>query len=185
MSLFVTDSDYDLTKSKSTYPVSLAEAKRHLRVDVDFRDDDDYIDSLIQAATTLAENYINKDIAKTTNTLLIYDFDSDEVTIYEGNYISLIDVVNSADASVGTLDKITDHYNSFTIEWTANITSDPIKITFYTGYDESTVPVIIKQAILTKIADLYDNARSNFAWSGIQDTKVFETILNYYIMNRF
>ena len=35
-------------------PVTLAEAKAHLRVDVD--DDNDYITALIEAATTAAEN---------------------------------------------------------------------------------------------------------------------------------
>jgi len=183
MNLLNISSDYNITKSKALYPISLAEAKRHLRVDVDFRDDDDYIENLITAATTLAENYINKDIAKTTNTLRIYDFSSDYLEVYEGNYISIIDVVDSNDASIGTLDYILNHDNSFIVEWTDTITTDPITLTYYTGYDEC--PVLIKQAILTKIGDLYDSARSNFAWNGMQDNKVFETILNFYIEQRF
>jgi hypothetical protein len=185
MGILNVSSDYELTKSKSVYPVSLLEAKRHIRLDADFIDDDDYIESLIEVATAMAENYINKDIAKTTNTLEIYDFDTDSVTIYEGNFISVIDVVDANDASIGTVDATYSYFNSFKIDWTNNLSSDPLKITFYTGYNENEAPKIIKQAILIKIADLYDSARSDYNWNGMQDNKVFESILNYYIAQRF
>lgn len=185
MGLFNTDWDYEITKSKAYYPVSLNEAKRHLRVDMDFTDDDDYIEDLIVSATTLAENYINKDIAKTTNTLEIYNFYGDSITIYEGNFISVIDVVDEYDASIGTIDYTAGHNNSFTINWSSPIEADPLKITFYTGYNDNETPQLIKQAILIKIGDLYDNARSDYNWNGMQDNKVFETILNSYIALRF
>ena len=40
-------------------PVSLAEAKTHLRIDSSFTADDDYITTLINVATSAAENYTN------------------------------------------------------------------------------------------------------------------------------
>ena len=40
-------------------PVSVAEAKTHLRIDSSFTDDDTYIGTLIDVATSAAENYTN------------------------------------------------------------------------------------------------------------------------------
>ena len=56
-----------------TLPVSLAEAKAHLRV-VDFTDDDEYIVSLINAATTWCEDYCDRTFADKTYTVAFDDF---------------------------------------------------------------------------------------------------------------
>ena len=40
-------------------PVSVAEAKTHLRIDSSFTADDTYIETLINVATSAAENYTN------------------------------------------------------------------------------------------------------------------------------
>ena len=62
-------------KVKTAYPISLSEVKRHLRIDNDFTNDDAYIeDAIIKTSTKYCENIINKDIAKTSNTLTVYDF---------------------------------------------------------------------------------------------------------------
>lgn len=63
-----------ITKTKVSFPVSLDEAKRHLRVDETFEIDDDFIQGLIFAATLRAEQYIGKDIALTNNVLILDDF---------------------------------------------------------------------------------------------------------------
>lgn len=174
-----------ITKTKLIYPVTLCEAKRHLRLENDFRDDDDYITDLIKAATTLAENYINKDIAKTSNVLRINDFYSDSIKIYEGNFLSLTSVVDENDASIGTLYQTNKHFDYFSIEWAGYIESNPLTITFNTGYEEDECPELIKSAIMIKISDLYDNNRSSWIYSGMMDSKTFETILNYYAAMRF
>jgi hypothetical protein len=172
---------HNITKSKSIYPVNLSEAKRHLRVDIDYLDDDDYIRDLIVSATTMAENYINKDISYTLNTLKIYNFYDNTLNVNEGNFISVLDVVDANDASIGTIDYSIKKHNTFTINWTEYISSDPLTITFYTGYNDSEAPKLLKQAILIKIADLYDAGRSDYNWNGMVDNKVFESILNQYI----
>lgn len=69
-----------VVKTKTTYPVSLLEAKIHLRVDIDFEEDDGYIEGLIKASTHACENYIGKDIALTTN---VASFLSSLVTIFD------------------------------------------------------------------------------------------------------
>lgn len=174
-----------ITKTKLIYPVTLCEAKRHLRLENDFRDDDDYVEDLIKAATTLAENYINKDIAKTSNVLRINDFYSDSIKIYEGNFLSLTSTLDASSNAIGTVYQTSKHYDHFSIEWTSYLDSDPIYINFNTGYEEDECPELIKSAILIRVGDLYDNARTSWIYSGMMDSKTFETILNYYAAIRF
>ncbi len=78
-----------IQKTKSVYHVTLEEAKSHLRLDEDFTQDDKYIRNLIQAATNIAENEIQKDIAKTTNVLTRIDFAGDVIRVNEGNLITI------------------------------------------------------------------------------------------------
>lgn len=177
--------DYQITKTNVAYPLSLEVIKRHLRLDNDFVDDDDYIMDLLYASTQLAENYINKAISKTLNVVRIDDFDCDVVKIMEGNFLSIVSVTDASGTSIGTVKQTSAHYDYFTIEWTTNVVADPITITFYTGYDEGQTPEIIKQAILVKIGDLYDNSRTNLIYSGLTDSKVFENLLNGFISIRF
>jgi uncharacterized phiE125 gp8 family phage protein len=46
-------------------PVSVAEAKQHLRIDSDFTDDDLYVASLITAARHYVENYVDRTLLRT------------------------------------------------------------------------------------------------------------------------
>jgi hypothetical protein len=179
----ITIPGYQLTKSKETYPISLDQVKRHLRLDNDFMDDDDYIQDLIYASTQLAENYLGKDISKTLNTLRIDQFDDDTVQIMDGNFISVVSVKDSNGSAIGTIHQTSTHYDYFTIEWVTSVASDPIEIKYYTGYD--TCPEVIKQSILIKCADLYDNTRTSLIYSGLTDSKVFENLLESYKSIRF
>lgn len=54
-------------------PVSVAEAKEHLRI-VDFTGDDDYIGGLIDAATTWCEDFCDRTFADKTYTVAFDDF---------------------------------------------------------------------------------------------------------------
>lgn len=173
------------TKTKISYPLTLDEVKRHLRIDPEFTDDDDYIQDLISVGTQIAENFIEKDIAKTLTEVRIDDFDSDWIRINDGNFLSIVSVFNASDISIGTIHQTSKHDDFFQIEWTSGIASDPLKISYHSGFEVATCPGILKQAILIKIADLYDSARSDYNWNGMQDNKVFENILGYYKIIRF
>lgn len=173
-----------LIKTKEHYPVSLLEAKRHLRIENDFVDDNDYIVSLIKSATMLAENYINGDIAYTHNELTMNNFDTDRIKIYEPNFNKFVNAFDTDDNPIGTVEITKKHYEYFTVEWKQRIKHNPITLKYYTGYDEDETPELIKSAILIKVADLYDNNRSSWVYTGIMDSKVFETILNFYVTKR-
>lgn len=174
-----------LIKTRISYPVSLCEIKRHLRIDNDFVDDDNYLIQIRNAAVQLAENYLNKAICKTENELRIHDFNSDTIKIYEGNFLSMISVLNALNVAITTAYTTNVHYDYFTIEWDEYVCSDPIYLNFYTGYNEDATPELIKQGILIKVADLYDSQRADVAWSGLTNQRVFENILDGFIAVRF
>lgn len=173
------------TRTKEIYPVTLCEVKRHLRIDNDFVDDDAYLESLIQAATTMAENYIDKSIAKTLTEVRIDDFSGDFIKIFDGNFINVVSVLDSSDVSIGTIHQTSKHDDYFSIEWNDSFSSDPLKISYYAGFNEDATPALLKQAVLIKIADLYDSQRASLNWSGLINNRVFEEILNYYKNYRF
>ena len=173
------------TKTKISYPLTLSEVKRHLRIDPEFDEDDDYLNGLIFTGTQIAENFIEKDIAKTLTVVRFDEFNSDWIRINDGNFLSLVSVHDKNDASLGTVHQTSKHDDFFQIEWTTIIDSDPVEITYYSGFEPGTCPPILKQAILIKIGDLYDSARSDYNWNGMQDNKVFEQILSYYKIIRF
>jgi hypothetical protein len=168
------------TKTKLSYPLTLLEVKKHLRLDDDFIDDDSYLENLIIVGTQVAENYIEKDIAYTQNELRIDDFSDDWIKIFSGNFVSLIGVYDSNDASIGTVHQTSKHDNFFQIEWTSSISSDPLTIKYCTGYVEDETPQIIKQSIMIVIGNLYDGQRSSVTWGGYADNKIWQMMLDPY-----
>lgn len=174
-----------ITKTKLIYPLALCDVKRHLRMDNDFTDDDDYLENLIVAGTTIAENYIEKDIAKTYNELRTNGYFYNDLKIREGNFLGVVSVSDNNLAAIGTVNRTIVGDDYFQINWDSDISSDPLYVSFYTGYNEDETPPLIKQCILIIIADLYDNQRSNINWSGLTDNKVWQTLLDRYRIIRF
>lgn len=64
----------------SDRPVSVTDAKAHLRV-VDFTDDDDYIGALIDAATEWCENYCDRTFADKQYTVAFDDFHGQRIEL--------------------------------------------------------------------------------------------------------
>jgi len=150
-------------KTKSYYPVSLDEAKRHLRIDDSWDKDDDYIRNLIEAATQKCEEYIGKDIALTSNVLAIYGFLGCDFYLEEGNFISM-DSIKQSDASTAIgIDHTEIYYNRVYVELATDADQDPLYLYYTTGYAAGACPALIKQAVLVKIGDLYDVERQSYS----------------------
>ena len=78
-----------------------------------------------------------------------------------------------------TIDKVLSiDKNGFYLEFDTYLDTDPLIVTFKTGY--ATCPEDIKQAILIKIGDLYDSERSSYTFTSSRDTKAFEKMLDSY-----
>ena len=172
----------NITKRKLVQPVTYEEGYTHLRLD--FGDDDGLVNRLIRTATNLAENYIEKDIAKTECTLTVEDFYSDTIRIDEGNFLSAISVYADGEEVLDSY-VVRVYHNYFTVTFTTPIMANDLVVKFYTGFDEDEAPEDIKAAILIKLAELYDIDRSGYVMNNYKATGAFETILNYHKPIRF
>lgn len=169
-----------ITKVKSDYIITLADAKAHLRVDT--IDEDSYISNLIKAAVEFAEQYIQKDIAVTANTLVIEEFSGSFVEVDLANLVSVTSVKNGLTSL--PYSELIRRDAWFHFELDTSVSEIDLTIECVTGYTLSTLPFSIRQAILIKIADLYDNERNSRTFSGTIANTAFESLLNYFMSIR-
>lgn len=166
-------------KIKLSYPVTLDDAKSHLRVEHD--DEDITIERLLKAATRAAENYINSDIAVTSNTYKQYDFIGNSLLVNEPNLLEDSSIIaKDQNDNLLNIKEVEKNYNSFFIEFENSIDTDPLKIDFSTGYYTDEVDELIYQAILIKLEDLYAVERSSYNYKDYKNNEAFERLLNQY-----
>lgn len=156
----------------STFPVDLASAKLHLRVDG--TDEDTLITSLITAATQMAEQETGRALMTQTWELSLdsfptaieltrmpvqsvtsvkyYDTDSVQQTLSSGAYTLSV-------ADDFSFPQIVPVYGT---EWpTAQDRLDTVAVRYVAGYaDAASVPEAIKQWIKLMIGSMYDNRES-------------------------
>lgn len=167
-------------KTKSRYPVSLNEVKQHLRIDLTNNEDDNYITNfIIKSATQKAENFIDKDIAYTTNVYTINDFNGSYLKVLEGNLISLDHIISDS-STLLTYETLYTNEDNFEIDFGSTVDSEPLILQFTSGYDPDDCPEPIKQAILIECGNLFDMERSSYSLSNIKKSDVFERMLMSY-----
>lgn len=174
-----------ITKNKTEYPVTVDEAKKQLRLETTFNEDDSYIEDLIKDATIIIENCVGFDIALTTNVVEIQDFTDLELTVYQGNLNTFTSVTDGND-TVLSYDQVTYPNmpipNKFTIEFNSTIDVDTLKVNFTTGWSKSNVEKPLKRAILMKVSDLYSEERGSYSFTNHKYINSIERILKpYYI----
>jgi len=162
---------YQVITAASTFPVSLTEAKSHLKVDTSA--DDTYITSIIKAATQLSEEYTNRFFIDTVIEQTCSSF-ADLQTLFKSK-VSAVSSVKyyDSDNSSQTLDSaiydVQLNYEPAQIQLADNqnfpsITkrNDAVVARYTVGYGSaaSDVPEIIKQAILLTIGNFYQNRNS-------------------------
>jgi hypothetical protein len=170
-----------ISKAKSIFPITLDEAKRHLRIDADYFEDDAYIENaIIKSATRFCENFIDKDIAYTSNIYTLYDFYDSYLRVDEGNLLSVSDVsINGTLYNDYDLKTFRDY---FTLDWDHYIggADNTMTIEFTSGYETGECPEEIKQAILIKCGDLYDVERSSYTLGSNKKNEIVERMLMPY-----
>ena len=163
-----------LSTPPSLTPVSVAEAKVHLRIDSSFTDDDTYIGTLIDVATFAAENYTNLAILEQTFNLDIDAF-PDYFNLLKGqlrvltvNSITYKDENNASQTLAasnyvgdGTIKPARIYYTTdATIPSTFEI-PNAVVVNFTMGCTAaSQVPAPIKQAILLMIGTYYETRQT-------------------------
>ena len=146
----------------STYPVTLAEAKAHLRVDG--TDEDSAITALIAAATDYIERYTGRSI--TTQTLRAsFDGFADAMALPRGPVQSVASVTY-LDTAGASQTVATDTYDTDLVSdtqwvllapgqsWPATYAGrNAVQITYTTGY--TTCPPAVRHALLLLMGDWY------------------------------
>ena len=162
---------YQVITPASTYPVSLTEAKSHLKVDTTA--DDTYITSIIKAATQLSEEYTNRFFIDTVIDQTCSDF-AQLQTLFKSKvsavaHVKYYDSDNSLQTLSASVYDTQLNYEPSQIQLADDksfpeITkrNDAVVARYTVGYGSaaSDVPEIIKQAILLTIGNFYQNRNS-------------------------
>lgn len=159
------------------YPVTLGEAKVHLRVDFD--DDDQIIGAMIEAATSYLDGYtgiLNRALVTQTWRAAFCEWPFTDrklrlplapvASVSAVTYFDTSDVEQEL-VSSGNWSLLADHigpYLHFTEAFAAPALAsdreDAIHVTFVAGSAASSVPAAIKSAILLMVGDLYAGRES-------------------------
>lgn len=159
---------FQVTISPTAEPITLEEAKMHLRVDGE--DEDLYITALIQMAREVCENYCNRAILTQTVTLKMQNFPDCKIPLRFGNiqsitsikYFDREDQEQTIDAADYVLHSL---YESYIIapafEKSFPLTRGDIgniTVTYVAGWTAATkVPAAIRHAMLLTIGEMYEN----------------------------
>ncbi len=175
------------TGEPSVEPVTTAEMKAHLRVDIG--DDDALIDSLIQAARALAEVWTWRTFINSTYTLKLAAFRNEmelpRPPLGSVSGITYLDTDgNSQTLAVTVYDVDTDSEPgrvTLTLNETWPLTQDVIHavtITFVAGYGSaaSDVPETIKSAIKLLVGGMYEH-REHWSEIKIETNPAVEALL--------
>lgn len=169
-----------VTSQPGVEPVTLTEAKAHLRVDS--TDDDAYINTLISVTRQLCESYTGLSFITQTRRVTMDRFPyGSSLNPYACIYLPYGPVQSGASGFVGTVSYVDPDGNTQTLEedvdFFVDVNSDvarlryisswpsvkdqlnAVTITYDVGYgsDDQDVPTVIKQAMLMQIANLYEN----------------------------
>lgn len=155
-------------------PVTLAEAKAHLRVDIS--DDDDYIEALIVAARNYAEKYLDRALVAQQLTMRMdsfpYEFELPRPPMASSGTLTSTTITYTLEAATPTTTTLSA--STYRVDrsdtpgrirtiyggtWPSHL-ADPnaVSVTWWAGYGASgsSVPQAIKSAMLMIVAHLYE-----------------------------
>ena len=155
-------------------PLTVAEAKLHLRVDIS--DDDAYIGTLITAAREWVENYLDRTLITTQLILRAAEFPTEELElprppmVASGTATAVVITYTLADTTTATLstalyrvDRTTTPGNVAPIingTWPSDVIEDAnaVAVTYWAGYGptSASVPATIRHAMLMLIGHWYE-----------------------------
>ena len=178
MTLRVEPADLEQTIAPLAEPVSLAEAKQHLRVDYD--DDDALIATQIAAARGWIEKELNISMVQRTYRAYLPQF-ADEINLPRPPFASLTSVQYWSDESPQALTTVAGLYEADLRQGrllraygevypSTAPRHDAVQITFVAGYapdsnspinHAANVPAELRAALLLILGDLYENRESS------------------------
>lgn len=184
----------EITVAPTVEPLTVAEAKAHLRVD--HTTDDSYIESLIKAARRTAEQFQSRAYITQTWKLYLDDFPSGKeiklpvAPVASVSSITYVDLQgdtqtwDSANYQVDTKAAIPRIVLSPIVSW-PNVETDRINavtITFIAGYGatSASVPENIKHAMKLIISDMYQHRESTVIGNIVNEIPMSAKALLWY-----
>jgi len=183
---------YVVTSAPATEPLTLDEAKAHLRVD--HSDEDDLITSIIAAARVTVENYLQQKLITQTVVEYFDEFPADGIVLTFWPVQSVTSITyTDTDGDTQTWDaaeykvdiygvfgggpaRITEAYSE-TLPTTRDETN-AVAVTYDAGYGAaSAVPAPIKAAMRLLIAEMYEYRLENDEWKSHQ-SPAWKRLLN-------
>ena len=158
---------YKIITAVATEPVTLTEAKLHLKVDS--TDDNDLITALITAAREAGEQYTQIGFAPQTLEMVLDEFpdDGEAIELELGPVASITHIkytdtagaeqtVSSADYALSTYGSVHRALPDYGVSWpdTQDV-AEAVRVRYVTGY--TTLPKAAKQAMLLLIGHWYRN----------------------------
>jgi uncharacterized phiE125 gp8 family phage protein len=184
---------YQVTVEPAEEPVSLTEAKAHLRVT--HSDDDDRIEVMIEAARQMAEVFLNRAIVTQTIAAVFDRFRSEMKLPFGGctsvTGITYLDSAGASQTASSTLYGV-DVVRAPAVVYLKNGQSWPstlvernaVTVTYLAGAipasgspADNQVPARIKQAILMMVADMYENVEAQVAGYSIEANPTVHNLL--------
>ena len=172
-------------------PVSVSEAKAHLRVDTD--DDDTYIGTLITAARQWAETYLDRSLIYTQWEMKLdmfpWEIEMPRPPMAQDGTTTAVSITYTLNESLGTATLSTSEYRvdrastpgvartNYGGSWPSHLADqNSVTVTWWGGYGASgsDVPAAIRHAILMHVGHLYerrlaaDNVASNEVPFGVK-----------------
>ena len=175
------------------YPISLKEAKKHLRIEIGQTEDDDYIDRKIASATEIAEQLLHRRLITQTWCYYLETWPAGDTIIMPFGKLQSV-------TSVKYKDENGDESTWSSDEYIVDIKTDPgeivlgynesfpddtlypsnaITIEFVCGYgaNGSNVPSMIRDAICLIVEDLYENRGTVIIGISTSKLKTIENLL--------
>lgn len=161
----VTDSYY--INPEVTVCVTLAMAKKHLRLGTGIHPEDDLVQSYIDAATADRQNFINRSVDTRDFVMEVSQFETVNFAVnYDNDEITSIKYYKPGETELTTLDGAGYKVRPGVVVGTKTITfidapatenrNDAVIITVKQGWVTADVPAPFKQAVLLVIADMYE-----------------------------
>lgn len=189
--------NYRIITPASVEPVTLAEAKLHLRVDI--ADDDALISGFITAAREWAENLTNLSWAQQTLEMAVDGFNH-QLCLLQGPVSEVVSVVyedadgNEQTASATLYRLGTDQYGNDVLtlkpgmSWpAANGMPGSVRIRYKTGPEPSGLPPAyvgfpesVKSAIKLQLGDLYEHRESSYVGVSHVQNPTAINLLHFY-----
>lgn len=155
--------------------ISLLMIKKQLVIEDDYLEDDDYLTQLLEVAFEFIENECNSEIVETVNVYTDNHFSGRSLRIDSARLLEVTSIkVDDEDISYTLMQE----HNHFDLLFGDSI-DGKLVITYNTGYKAEKIPMILKQAVLIKLTDLYDVERNNA--SHINNSTIDNLIKRYKI----